>query len=53
MFFSELIGLAEFLGSKYKEKLLKNNESLLKYIVEKASIKSMKKKSTQMVSYLF
>ena len=50
MLFSELKSLAEFLGSKYKDKLLKNNENLLNYIVEKASIKNMKKKSTQMVS---
>ena len=50
MLFSELKSLAEFLGGKYKEKLLKNNEYLLNYIVEKASIKNMKKKSTQMVS---
>ena len=49
-FFSEIKSLAEFLGGKYKEELLKNNENLLNYIVEKASIKNMKKKSTQMVS---
>jgi len=46
---SELGSLAKFLGNEYKEKLLENNKVLLESILEKASIKNMKKKSSQMM----
>ena len=47
-----MIKIAEFLGDGYKNKLLADDEKLLRFIAEKSSIKTMKESSEDFVSYI-